>query len=111
MRFTPPAIQFSDLFRTHDHHGAIEWEELPSLADSLSARLIARGHVAKVAEPRQRPPLSIHHEQDHASAAWDATRPAALDTSPPEQPFREPVKGVAIREVHAPEVFRHFFGA
>ncbi len=110
MHYTPSAIHLSDLFRPRDHQGAIEWEELPSLADSLSERLVARGRAAQPKVPR-RPPIAIHHELEHASAAWDATRPAELDDSLPEQPFREPVKGVAMREVHAPEVFKHFFGA
>ena len=40
---------------------------------------------------------------------WDATRPAELEATPATQPFRE-LKGVAIREVNEPDVFRHFFG-
>ena len=45
-----------------------------------------------------------------ASAPWDATRPAELESAAVSQPFRE-LKGVAIREVNEPDVFRHFFGA
>lgn len=67
--------------------GAIEWEELPSLADSLAQRIVAA-----------------------TTSPWDSTRPAALDMTVPSQPFREPVVGVAIREVNEPDVFRHFFG-
>ena len=44
-----------------------------------------------------------------APSPWDATRPAELESAPPSQPFRE-LKGVAIREVNEPDVFRHFFG-
>ena len=68
--------------------GGIEWEELPSLAGSLAQRLAAA-----------------------TNTPWDATRPAGLDASVPSQPFREPVNGLAIREVNEPDVFRHFFGA
>ena len=68
--------------------GAIEWEELPSLAGSLAKRLAAA-----------------------TQAPWDATRPAELEAlTVPSQPFREPVNGLAIREVNEPDVFRHFFG-
>jgi len=68
--------------------GAIEWEELPSLAASLAKRIATA-----------------------AQAPWDATRPAELEDGVPSQPFREPVDGLAIREVNEPDIFRHFFGA
>jgi len=42
---------------------------------------------------------------------WDSTRPAAFEASVPSEPFREPLAGVAIREVDEPDVFRHFFGS
>ena len=45
-----------------------------------------------------------------APAPWDSTRPAELERPAPSQPFREPLQGVAIREVTEPDVFRHFFG-
>jgi len=41
--------------------------------------------------------------------AWDATRPAELENATVSAPFRE-LKGVALREVNEPDVFRHFFG-
>ena len=68
--------------------GAIEWEELPSLAGSLAKRIATA-----------------------TNGPWDATRPAELEVAVPSQPFREPVDGLAIREVNEPDVFRHFFGA
>lgn len=36
--------------------------------------------------------------------------PAGLDTPRPSQPFEEPLRGMAIREVIEPQVFAHFFG-
>jgi hypothetical protein len=36
--------------------------------------------------------------------------PAGLDTPRPSQPFEEPLRGMAIREVIEPQVFSHFFG-
>jgi hypothetical protein len=41
---------------------------------------------------------------------WDITMPAGLDTPRPSQPFEEPLRGMAIREVIEPQVFSHFFG-
>jgi hypothetical protein len=92
MRHAPSTLHFSHAYASQGLRpaaaGAIEWEELPSLAGSLAKRATTT---------RQAP--------------WDATRPAELDASPPSQPFREPVNGMAIREVLEPDVFRHFFGA
>jgi hypothetical protein len=88
MRHAPSTLHFSHAFRTLPPAGAIEWEELPSLAQ------------------RVRPSVPVS-----AGVPWDSTRPAELDTAPASQPFREPLQGVAIREVTEPDVFRHFFGA
>ncbi|MEP6740248.1 MAG: hypothetical protein ABJA61_07700 [Caldimonas sp.] len=88
MRHAPSTMHFSHAFRPAAPNGAIEWEELPSLA------------------ARVRP-------TDFASSAtpcWDSTRPAEFDAGSASQPFREPMHGVAMREVTEPDVFRHFFG-
>ena len=87
MRHAPSTLHFSYAFRPALPQGSIEWEELPSLAQRV----------------RQRTAVP-------SSAPWDATRPAELERPAPSQPFREPLKGVAIREVTEPDVFRHFFG-
>ena len=74
--------------------GAIEWEELPS----LTSRVRSIGRALAAAEA--------------SASVWDATRPAALDPQArPSDPFREPVHGLAVREVVEPDVFRHFFGS
>jgi len=86
MRHAPATLHFSHAFRSQTPPGAIEWEELPSLAQAV----------------RQSP-------VGPNSAPWDATRPADLETATVSPPFRE-LKGVAIREVDEPDVFRHFFG-
>jgi len=92
MRHAPSTMHFSPAYATRGLRptaaGAIEWEELPSLAGSLARRLAAA-----------------------TNAPWDATRPAELEVAVPSQPFREPVNGLAMREVNEPDVFRHFFGA
>ena len=86
MRHAPSTLHFSHAFRTPFPAGGIEWEELPSLVQ------------------RVRPSPMV------ASTPWDATRPAGLEPMSTSQPFREPLEGVAIREVMEPDVFRHFFG-
>jgi len=92
------------------HTGAIEWEELPSLADSLRERLVVLGirHRDAVAAARAR--AATFERVGTAGTPWDATRPADLEATPPSQPFREALGGLAVREVLEPDVFRHFFG-
>ena len=93
MRHAPSTLHFSSAYLSRAYRpaapaGAIEWEELPSLAGSLAQRIVAA-----------------------TTRPWDSTRPAELDEGGvPSQPFREPVDGLAIREVNEPDVFRHFFG-
>lgn len=73
--------------------GAIEWEELPSLADELHKRL--RRDFAD--------------SSAFGSSAWDATMPASLEPVFEPEPFREPIHGLATREVRDRDLFRHFF--
>jgi hypothetical protein len=88
MRHAPSTLHVSHAFRSPPPPGMIEWEELPSLVQRVRQTSVGAA----------------------ASAPWDATRPAELESTPASQPFRE-LKGVAIREVNEPDVFRHFFGA
>jgi hypothetical protein len=73
---------------------AIEWEDLPSFADSLTNRLVTLGT----------------RQPDGAAPVWVETVVAGLDPMPPSEPFREALEGLQTREVHEPEVFRLFFG-
>lgn len=82
---------------------AVEWEELPSLADSLAQRLLNLGPHRPNASAAVTPPPVL-------GCAWDHTLPATLDTLPRSEPFRETLQGLVTREVNEPEVFRHFFG-
>lgn len=66
---------------------AIEWEELPSLADRL-----ARGDF-----------------QHSSRFAWDATMPATLEPAREPAPFVERIAGLSTRELSDVDVFRHFF--
>ena len=96
---------------------AIEWEELPSLVGSLSKRQVARGSLARAAaaslgdHATSAGELPADFETSSVFAApWNSTMAATLDTLPPSQPFSEALHGMAMREVHEPDVFRHFFG-
>ena len=96
MRHEPSTLHFSHAFRPSAPTGGIEWEELPSLAgrlDTLSGALA---------------PATSRESARHA--VWDSTRPADLEPAVASGPFREPLDGLAIREVVEPDVFRHFFG-
>jgi hypothetical protein len=112
MRHRLSTLHFSHAFgSTSAPPGAIEWEELPSLAASLADRLVILGDrgigAAAAAAARAR----ASGFAATASSPWDSTRPAELETAVVSSPFREPLQGVAIREVNEPDVFRHFFGA
>ena len=100
---------------------SLEWEELPSFADSLTQRLrpLGMAHATTTEPPAARTaprpssnrPLSrIAQEAEEFNTAWNVTMPADLVEMPAPQPFRETLQGLAMREVNEPEVFRHFFG-
>jgi hypothetical protein len=79
--------------------GAIEWEELPSLADSLAQRMVSSG-------------ARHHADFENSSAfqtAWNPTLPAALDPLVESGPFTESLHGLVTRELRDSDVFRHFF--
>jgi hypothetical protein len=109
MRHAPSTLHFSHAFRAPAPAGAIEWEELPSLAESLADRLVILGHRRLAAS--QAAHLQAGSFAPTAGSPWDSTRPAELETAVVSAPFREPFEGMAIREVSEPDVFRHFFGA
>ncbi len=75
------------------HTGAIEWEELPSFADSLHKRL----------------KRDFDDSTGFAAPSWDATMPAALEPVLEPEPVRAPIRGLATREVRDRDLFRHFF--
>lgn len=109
MRYPAHPLPFSSPSRALPPSGAIEWEELPSLADTLAERLVVLGtrhrHALEAARAR-----ASAFERAGSGQAWDSTRPADFDTTPAPRPFREPLDGLAIRETDEPDVFRHFFG-
>ena len=79
---------------------AIEWEELPSLARTVAER---RQMSTDTAASRAFTPSTFGN-------AWSATQRGDLHDLPEPQVFHEPVRGLAVREVHEPDVFSHFFG-
>jgi hypothetical protein len=102
MRHASPLLQqYVSAKRFRGVGDAIEWEELPSLADTLAERLVS--------EPARR--RGVSHYEGLTVTAWDNTMPAELLAIVPTQPFRETLRGLETREVHEPDVFRHFFGS
>ena len=92
--------------------GAIPWEDTPSLADTLSLRLLTQGGVRFV-DLDLSPANSENGGLDSGfrqAASWDNTMPAALEPVVQAEPFREAFQGLSMREVREPDVFRHFFG-
>jgi hypothetical protein len=92
--------------------GAIPWEDTPSLADTLSLRLLTQGGLRFVdldlsAANSENGGLDSGYRQP---ANWDNTMPAALEPAIQPEPFREAFQGLSMREVREPDVFRHFFG-
>ena len=83
---------------------AIEWEELPSLAKAMEKRRQTELKSASPGSARAFTPSSFGN-------AWSATQHSDFNDLPEPQDFREPLRGMAVREVHEPEVFSHFFGA
>jgi hypothetical protein len=88
---------FADAPRRRLFDAGIEWEELPSLAESLAQRLVHGGARRDF------------ESSSSFNLAWDATMPAALDPLTESGPYLEPLRGLVTREVHEPDVFRHFF--
>jgi len=111
MRHAPSTLHFSHAFGASAPAGAIEWEELPSLAASLAGRLVILGNRRIGAAAATAAHLRCGGVAATAGSPWDSTRPAELETTVVSSPFHEPLQGVAIREVNEPDVFRHFFGA
>ncbi|MBS0444944.1 MAG: hypothetical protein JSR59_03235 [Proteobacteria bacterium] len=98
-----PKQYFADAHRAVAY-GGIEWEELPSLAAQLAARKRRTSGRADL-------DARLDARAEERGTAWDDTLPGAFDgADSAPTPFREPLEGLATREVTAPEIFRHFFG-
>jgi hypothetical protein len=112
MSHVQPKQYFADTHRAVLNADAIEWEELPSLAGSLSQRMVRRGNWQAGSIQRRGANDSAFMSTASAPLSpWDATMPAMFDPSPISQPFHEALEGLSSREVVEPDVFEHFFGA
>ena len=123
MKPSPPKQYFAAAHRVVADSDTIEWEELPSLAASLSQRLVPRGVLARAASGSlarlmgAAAGLSTRLGAEAAQASslyvapWQSTVIGTFYELEPSAPFREVLFGVATREVHEPDVFAHFFGA
>ena len=123
MKFNPSKQYFASAPRAVADSDTIEWEELPSLAASLSQRLVSRGGLARAASGSLARLIGAA-EAGSSRAAQAAPQAASLYVAPwqstvlgtfyelePSAPFREVLFGISTREVHEPDVFTHFFGA
>ena len=87
------SLQFRQDPRQMHNHPIVNGDtELGALIEAL-ARVLVHGD----AQPRRHCP-------------WDITMPAGLDSPRPSQPFEEPLRGMAMREMAEPFVFGHYFG-
>ena len=104
MRTSQPKQYHAATQRAVANADAIEWEEMPSFAGSLAQRLVHRG-------ARQPRGANDSEFMTGGASSWDNTLPVPFEPTPVATPFREPLEGLATREVVEPDVFRHFFGA
>lgn len=106
MSHPQPRQYFAATHRAVANADAIEWEQMPS----LMKRLVQRGLPGR-GDAVERGANDSRFETTRSFAApWESTVPAPLDALPASTPFREPLAGLATREVHEPDLFRHFFG-
>lgn len=98
IRTAPHTARAASVRRAAPFADSIEWEDLPSFADSLPQRLVVLGS------------RSVAAQVEAATGGWHETEVSELDALPPSEPFRETLAGLSTREVHEPEVFRLFFG-
>ncbi|HET7793847.1 MAG TPA: hypothetical protein VFL64_10740 [Rhizobacter sp.] len=81
----------------------IEWEEMPPLAPRM---------VPMDLRPAATKPLIVRPSTAaEFNTAWGVTMPAHLDSTPQPVPFQEAaIRGLVMREVDEPDLFKHFFG-
>ena len=84
-------------FLLERRNDVLEWADVHSLADQSDLEFISPGSAGGV---RPTGPSVL--------GGWAPTMPAALGDTP-EPMFQEPIKGLSIREVHEPDLFKHFF--
>lgn len=105
MSRTHPQQVLSADYRAVARDDGIEWEELPSLADSLAQRLVNFDPNQRIAAGS-----TVSEFEMRFGSSWENTMPASLDAQIPPDPFRETLHGLVMREVREPEVFEFLFG-
>ncbi len=106
----------------------IEWDDTPSYVDALQRASTPTASSTRVGALRHllRDPVTLADAMglrlsasEHADRAFAQvgtgthyrdTVPSALLPLMPSTPFREPLNGMAVREVTDADFFRHFFG-
>jgi hypothetical protein len=110
MRQPSPTPPLTRSIRPLTSSGAIEWEELPSLADSLVERLAVLGSRHRDAVAAAQTRANAFERAARSAETWERTQPSELEPAQLPEPFFEPFAGLAMREVNEPGLFRHFFG-
>lgn len=82
------ALKISNLLGKRVPDMGIDWEFQPSMQ-----HLVVRTESAHQDTP-----------------TWAETMPASLDAFDEPVTFREPLEGLAVRDIHEPEIFLAFFG-
>jgi hypothetical protein len=60
--------------------------------------------------PAAEPPGTLRNDESGwLGAPWGVTMPVPFEALPPSEPFKESLRGLAVREVKEPEIFRLFF--
>ena len=84
-------------FLLERRNDVIEWEGGHAVADPSDPGFINPGSAGRVQ------PIG-----PSVLGGWAPTMPAPLGDTP-EPMFQETIKGLSIREVHEPDLFKHFF--
>ncbi len=58
----------------------------------------------------EQPGTLCSDESGWLGTSWGVTMPASFEPAQQSEPFKESLRGLAVREVKEPEVFRLFFG-
>src|SRR3954471_24036688 len=78
MRNIPARLPFSSA-RSAPAGGSIEWEELPSLSDTLAERLVVLGTRHRDALEAARGRAAAYEQAARSGSAWDETITADLE--------------------------------
>lgn len=93
--------------------GSVEWEELPRLHGAVLRRAVPPASYAiadQMVREAQARLQSVPSVAPRAAPVWTETLPAIFDPLQPSAPLADThIHGLAARELHEPDLFRHFF--